>query len=137
MIIGFGVTFLFIFIMFEAFGISELVWPILFPILTTTFVTFFVVFCIIGLASGKAFKVPSDQEMAKLTSYPRYREHDGAITEYPTYDSLSTGAVYVIPLYCPHCMNKLELSKAEWIGPNELTCQNCQSIVQVGVRENF
>lgn len=137
MIIGFGITFLFIFFMFEAFGISEYVWPILFPILTTTFGIFLFVFCIIGLVSSKGCNAPSDQEMVQYTSYPQYREFDSSTIEYPSYDSVSTGAVYVIPLYCPHCMNKIELSSVEWIGPNEFTCQNCHSVVQVGVRENF
>ena len=56
---------------------------------------------------------------------------------YPTYDSPSTGAVYVVPVYCPHCMNKIELDRVEWIGSSDLTCPSCMRVVQAGVHENL
>lgn len=136
-VIGIGATFIFIFIMFETFGISEYVWPILFPILSTTFGIILFVFCLVGLVSSKGCNVPSDQRMTQHTLYPRYPRYDSSTIDLPTYDSVTTGAVYVIPTYCPSCMSRLELNKAEWIGPNEFTCPSCFSVVQVGVRENF
>lgn len=123
-IIGFGGTFLFIFILFETLGITEYVWPILFPI----FATMFGIFIFVAIIGGIACKVPNEQTMAQRTY---------AQPTYPTYDSRSTGAVYIVPLYCPHCMNKLELDKVDWIGSSELTCPSCFSVVQAGVRENL
>jgi len=136
-IIGFSVTFLFLFILFETLDLSEYVWPILFPILGGTFGLMLFTFCIVGLVLSKGCNVPSDQEMVQHAFYPPYSGYDTTSTEYPTHDSVITGAVYVIPLYCPHCMDKLELGKAKWIGSNELTCPSCYRVIQIGVRENF
>lgn len=71
--------------------------------------------------------VPSDEAMVRRT----YSQ-----TSYPTYDSPVTGAVYIIPVYCPHCMNRLDLDSVEWIGPGDLICPSCSRTVQAGVREN-
>ncbi|MFW9963537.1 MAG: hypothetical protein ACFFCX_08240 [Candidatus Sifarchaeia archaeon] len=136
-IVGFGVTFLFIFILFETFGISEYVWPILFPIFTGTFGIIILLSFIIGIISNKGCKVPTDQEMVQHKLVPKYPTHESASTDYPSYDIGTAGAAYIIPLYCPHCMNKLELNRVEWIGAHELTCPSCFSVVQVGVQENF
>jgi len=137
MLIGFGITFVFIFILFEILGISELVWPILVPILTTTFGMVFFIFVIIAIVSSQGCNRPSDQEMVQRASYQKYPSHDSTTSEYPTYDSITIGAAYVIPVYCPQCMNKLELDKVEWIGSSELTCPSCFSVVQASVREEF
>ena len=128
MIIGFGGIFLLIFIMFESFGVTEYVWPIMFPILAATFGIMTFVLLILGLACRTGGWTPTERMVARET----YTQ-----PTFPSYDIPSTGAVYVVPLYCPHCMNKLELDKVEWVGSTELSCPNCFSIVQVGVRENF
>ena len=52
-------------------------------------------------------------------------------------DSIPTGAVYVIPVYCPKCQNKLELDRVDWIDSGELTCPNCFSTIQSSIRENL
>ena len=127
-IIGFGGTFLLVFVIFEYFGITELVWPIMFPIIGWTFGVMIFVMIIAGIACKAGGGVPSDQTMVKRTY---------AQPTYPTYDSPSTGSVYVIPVYCPHCMNKLELDNVEWIGSGDLICPSCLRTVQAGVRENF
>jgi hypothetical protein len=127
MLIGFGITFVFIFILFDILGISEYVWPILVPILTTTFGIVFFIFVIIAIVSSQGCNKPSDQEMVQRASYQKYT----------SYDSITIGAAYVIPVYCPQCMNKLELDKVEWIGSSELTCPSCFSVVQASVREEF
>jgi hypothetical protein len=128
MLIGFGGTFLFIFILFEVMGITEYVWPTVFPILASTFGIMVFVLIILGIACSASNRIPSDQAMVQQSfTQPTY----------PAYESPSTGAVYVIPLYCPHCTNKLELDSVEWIGPGELTCPSCYSVVQAGIRENF
>ena len=128
MVIIFGGTFFFISIMFMWLGIGEAVWPILFPILAGTFGVIVFVFIIVGAALRVGGRVPSDQMMVRM-SYTQ--------PTYPTYDSPSTGSVYVIPVYCPQCLSKLELDRVEWIGPEDLTCPNCLSAVQAGLRENF
>jgi hypothetical protein len=128
MIIGFGGTFLLIFIIFEYFGITDVVWPIVFPILGWTFGIILFAMLIAGVACRVGGGVPIDQAMVRRT----YTQPG-----YPTYDGSSTGSVYVIPVYCPHCMNRLELDRVEWIGPGDLTCPNCLRTVQAGVRENY
>ena len=128
-IIVFGGSFFFIYILFEILGITEYVWPILFPIFGMIFGIFALVLLLVGIAcriAGGA--VPSDQTMVRRV----YKQ-----PTYPTYDSPSTGSLYVIPVYCPHCMNKLELDRVEWVGSSDLTCPSCMSVVQAGVRENF
>ena len=128
-IIVFGGSFFFIYILFEILGITEYVWPILFPIFGMIFGIFALVLLLVGIAcriAGGA--IPSDQTMVRRAY---------AQPTYPTYDSPATGSVYVVPVYCPHCMNKLELDKVEWVGSSDLTCPNCLSVVQAGVRENL
>ncbi len=128
MVAVFGGVFLLIYFIFESFGITEYVWPILVPIFGWTFGIMFVVLLIVAIACRAGGGIPSDQAMIQRT----YTQ-----PTYPTYDSSSTGAVYVIPVYCPHCMNKIELDRAEWIGSSDFTCPSCMRIVQAGVRENF
>ena len=127
-IFGLGITFLFIFIMFESLGITEYVWPILFPILAWTLGLMAFALIIVGIACRAGVSIPSDQAMVQRT----YLQPTS-----PIYDSPSIGAVYVVPLYCPHCMNRLELDRVEWIGPSDLTCPSCLRVVQAGVRENI
>ena len=88
----------------------------------------FFVLLIVGIACKAAGGIPGDQAMVRRT----YTQ-----PTYPTYDSPSTGSVYVVPVYCPNCTNKLELDKVEWVGPSDLTCPSCLSVVQAGVRENL
>ena len=128
MIIGFGVTFLFIYFMFESLGITEYVWPILVPILGWTFGLMVVIIIIASVACKACIGIPTDQTMVRQTYVQQ---------TYPTYDSPATGSVYVVPVYCPNCLNKLELDKVEWVGSNDLTCPSCLSVVQAGVRENI
>jgi hypothetical protein len=124
----FGGTALLIYFIFESVGIGEYVWPILIPIFGWTFGIMAVVFIIVGVACKAGGGIPSDQTMVRRAY---------AQPTYPTYDSPATGSVYVVPVYCPHCMNKLELDKVEWVGSSDLTCPSCLSVVQAGVRENL
>jgi len=128
MLVAFGGTFLLIYIIFESFGITEYIWPILFPIFGWTFGIMFFTLIIVGIACRVGGRVPSDETMV---------QHAYAQPTYPTYDSPSIGSVYVVPVYCPHCKNKLELDRVEWVGSSDLTCPSCLSVVQAGVRENF
>lgn len=86
------------------------------------------VMIIIGITCRVSNASPGEQMMIQRT-YPE--------PTYPSYDAPTTGSVYVIPVYCPHCMNKLELERVEWVGSGDITCPSCMSVVQVGVRENF
>jgi hypothetical protein len=124
----FGGTSLLIYFIFESVGIGEYVWPILIPIFGWTFGIMAVVFIIVGVACKAGGGIPSDQTMVRRAY---------AQPTYPIYDSPATGSVYVVPVYCPHCMNKLELDKVEWVGSSDLTCPSCLSVVQAGVRENL
>ncbi len=128
MVIVFGGTLLLIYLMFEYFGITEYVWPILVPIFGWTIGAMFFIFLLIGIAIKVGGGIPSDQTMVRQTY---------AQPSYPTYESPSTGSVYVIPVYCPQCLSKLELDRVEWVGSEDLTCPNCLSVVQASVRENF
>jgi hypothetical protein len=128
MVVTFGGVFLLIYILFESLGITEYVWPILFPILAWTFGVMFFVFLVIGIACRTGSGITSDASMVRRTY---------AQPTYPTYDSPSTGSVYVIPVYCPHCMNKIELDRVEWIGSSDFTCPSCFSTIQAGLRENI
>jgi hypothetical protein len=128
MMIVFGGVFLLLYIMFELLGIEEYVLPILIPVLGSTFGMMLFIFLLIWVAVKVGGGNTSDQTMVRRT-YKR--------PSYPAYDQQSTGSVYVIPVYCPHCMTKLDLGMVEWIGSGDLICPSCQRTVQVGVRENF
>ena len=128
MVTVFGSLFVLMYFIFEYFEITEYVWPIVFPILAMSFGVMLFVFLIIAVAIRSVGRISSDQAMVRRTYVQ---------PTFPTYDSPSTGSVYVIPVYCPHCMNKLELDNVEWIGSEDLICPNCQRTVQAGVRENF
>jgi hypothetical protein len=128
MMIVFGGIFLLLYIMFESLGIAEYVWPILIPIFGWTFGVMLFIFILIWAAVKVGGGNMGDQTMVQRT-YLR--------PSYPAYDQQSTGSVYVIPVYCPRCMTKLDLGMVEWIGSGDLICPSCQRTVQVGVRENF
>ncbi len=127
-IFSLGITFLFIFIMFESLGITEYVWPILFPILAWTLGLISLILIIVGIACRAGGGIPSDQTMVQRKFLQ---------PTYPTYESPTIGSVYVVPVYCPHCSDKLELDRVEWIGATDFTCPSCQRVVQAGVRENL
>jgi hypothetical protein len=129
MTLVFGGVLIMLYFMFESFGIGEYVWPILIPIFGWTFVMMVFICGIVGVALRVGGGIPSDQTMIRRTYVQP--------PSYPKYERPSTGSVYVIPVYCPHCMNKLDLDNVEWIGSGDLICPSCQRTVQVGVRENF
>jgi hypothetical protein len=126
-IIGFGGTLFMIYLMFEALGIGELVWPILFPILGGTFGIILIIMVIVGVACRASQGATFDQVMTQ----PAYIQ--------PTYHTgdYSDGSVYTVPVYCPYCKHKLEMNQVEWVGSSELTCPGCFRVVQAGVQENL
>ncbi len=127
MVVAFGGIFLLIYIMFESFGITEYVWPILFPILGWTFGIMFFILLIVGIAFRVGGGIPSDTEIVRHT-YEQPIYHTG---------DYSSGSIYTVPMYCPHCKYKIELNHVEWIGSSELTCSNCFRTIQAGIRESF
>ena len=86
-----------------------------------------IIVVIAGIACTVGGNAPSEEVMVRRT-YPQ-----------PTYltGDYSDGAMYTVPMYCPHCKSKIELNQVDWIGSSELTCSNCFRVVQTGVRENF
>ncbi len=110
-------------------GIGEIVWPILFPILGGTFAIMFFILIIGGIActSIQGKSIPNDQ----VTIHRTYGQPVYSTGDY------SDGAVYTVPVYCPHCKYKIELNQVEWVGSSELNCPNCFRIVEAGIRENL
>ena len=128
-IAAFGLSFLFVYFIFESVGIGEYVWPILVPVFGWTFGIMGIVIIVVVIAcKAVGGSVPSTPTIGRRV----YAQPTS-----PTYDSPSTGSVYVVPVYCPYCGNKLELDGVEWIGSSDLTCPTCLSVVQAGIRENF
>ncbi len=116
-----------LYFLFDALGVGDIVWPILFPILGGTFGIMFIVLVIVGLACKGCQGPSSGAEKVRHTySQPTY--HTGDYSE---------GAVYTVPVYCPHCKYNIELNQVEWVGSSELTCPNCFRIVEAGIRENL
>lgn len=115
-----------IYFMFESLGIGEYVWPILLPILGGTF-GIMVCIMVVAVAACRINQSPTRDAGMVLHSYtqPTYRTGD-----YPD------GAVYTVPVYCPHCKHNIELNQVEWVGSSELTCPNCFRVIQVGIREH-
>ncbi len=115
-----------IYLMFEALGIGEFVWPILWPILGGTFGIMVLVMVIAGVACRTSQGTTRGQMMIQPTYIqPTYRTGD-----------YSDGAVYTVPVYCPHCKYNIELNQVEWVGSSELTCPNCLRVIQAGIREH-
>ncbi len=127
MIIGFLIMFGVIWLIFEIVGITEYVWPILFPIFGMTLGIFLITLIIIGLVCRAQGNFPYDNQIVHPSQ---------SIQMYPA-DSITAGAVYVIPVYCPNCQNKLELNRVDWIDSGELSCPNCFSTIQSRIREDL
>ena len=116
-----------IYLMFEALGIGEYVWPILWPILGGTFGIMLIVMVIAGAACRVGQGASNNDVMTRHTyAQPTYRTGD-----------YSEGSLYTVPVYCPHCKHKLELNQVEWVGSSELTCPNCFRVVEAGIREHL
>lgn len=122
MIIGFIIMFGVIWLMFEIMGITEYVWPILFPIFGMTIGVFMITLIIIGIICRAQGNFSNDDQIV----HPNH-----------SMQGYSTGAVYVIPVYCPNCQNKLELDRVDWIDSGDLTCPNCFSTIQSSIREDL
>ncbi len=127
MIIGFLSIFGLIWIIFEILGITEYVWPILFPIFGMTFGIFMITLIIVVVVCRAQGNIPKDDQIA----------HPSHSAQMYSVDSITAGAVYVIPVYCPKCQNKLELDRVDWIDSGDLTCPNCFSTIQSSIREDL
>lgn len=127
MVIGFITIFGVIWLMFEIMGITEYVWPILFPIFGMTFGIFMIILIIIGLVCRAQGNFTQDDQFV----------HQSHSTQIYSADSITSGAVYVIPVYCPKCQNKLELDRVDWNDSGNLTCPNCFSTIQSSIREDL
>ena len=122
-----GAMFMFLYYIFESFGIGEYVWPILWPILIGIGGLMIVIFGVSFALCNVNQTTTSDNEMFRRTYVqPMYRTGDYA-----------DGSVYTVPVYCPHCKYKLEMNQVEWVGSSELTCPNCFRVIEVGIRENL
>ena len=121
-----GSMFLFLYLMFESLGIGEFVWPILFPILGGTFGIMIVIVVVVTVLCRAGQGQQSDFGTVQRTYIqPTYRTGD-----------YSDGAVYTVPVYCPHCKYNIELNQVEWVGSSELTCPSCHRVIQAGIREH-
>lgn len=127
MIIGFLSIFGLMWLMFEIMGITEYVWPILFPIFGMTIGIFMITLIIIGIVCRAQGTFSNDDQ----------KVHPNHSMQKYSADSITTGAVYIIPVYCPNCQNKLELDRVDWIDSGELTCPSCFSTIQSSIRENL
>jgi len=127
MIIGFLIMFGVIWLMFELMGITEFVWPILFPTFAITMGVFMITLIFIGVICRAQGNISNDDQIV----------HPSHSMQMYSDDSITAGAVYVIPVYCPNCQNKLELDRVDWIGSGELTCPKCFSTIQSSIRENL
>lgn len=127
MIIGFITIFGVIWLMFEIMGITEYVWPILFPIFGMTLGIFLITLIIIGLVCRAQGNFSNDDQIV----------HPSHSMQMYSADRITSGVVYVIPVYCPKCQNKLELDRVDWIDSGELTCPSCFSRIQSSIREDF
>ncbi len=127
MIMGFLIIFGLIWLIFEIMGIAEYVWPILFPIFGMTLGVFMVTLIIIGLVCRAQGNFSNDGQSV----------HSSKSMQMYSADSITSGAVYVIPVYCPNCQNKLELDRVDWIDSGDLTCPSCFSTIQSSIREDL
>ncbi len=127
MIVGFLIIIGFIWLIFEIMGITEYAWPFLFPIFGITLVLFMITLIIIGFVCKAQGNFPKDDQSV----------HPSHSMQMFSADSITAGAVYVIPVYCPNCQNKLELNRVNWIDSGELTCPSCFSTIQSSIREDL
>ena len=127
MIIGLITIFGLIWLIFEIMGITEYVWPILFPTFTITLGIFLITLIVIGLVCRAQGNFPNDDQSI----------HPSHSMQMYSADSIAAGAVYVIPVYCPNCQNKLELDRVDWNDSGDLTCPSCFSTIQSSIREDL
>ncbi|MCK4567951.1 MAG: hypothetical protein KAU48_11660 [Candidatus Thorarchaeota archaeon] len=127
MIMGFLIIIGLIWLMFEIMGITEYVWPILFPTFAITLGVFLITLIMIGLVCRVQGNLPNDDQYV----------HPSHSMQMYSADSIIAGAVYVIPVYCPNCQNKLELNRVDWVDSGELTCPSCLSTIQSSIHEGL
>jgi len=127
MIVGLIIIFGLIWLLFEIMGITEYVWPILFPTFGITLGIFLITLIVIGIVCRAQGNISADDQIV----------HPNHSMQMYSADSITAGAVYVIPVYCPNCQNKLELDKVDWIDSGDLTCPNCFSTIQSSIREDL
>lgn len=49
---------------------------------------------------------------------------------------MESEAFYTIPMYCPHCKDKIDLQRIHWLDKLTLVCQNCMGKVAAKVSED-
>lgn len=123
MIIGFITIFGLIWLMVELMGITEYAWPFLFPTFAITMGIFMITLICIGLVCRAQGRFPDETQIG----------HPSHSMQMYSADSIAAGAVYIIPVYCPNCQNKLELDRVDWIDSGNLTCPSCFSTIQSSI----
>jgi hypothetical protein len=110
----------------ESMGVLQYVLPYMLPGLFMTILLFSALGVVLAVASRTARQrgYSTDPE---LTSLPQERTSEISFG-LPT---RTQSGFFIIPRYCPHCGNPLDLQQVDWSSSRSLTCPTCYNEVDV------
>ncbi len=111
---------------FDYLGISEYVSPILMPTLITMVLVFSTVAIVLAVVTrgARQYEAVSEGVMPVTFDEPAQSESLGQIKP-------RSRAFLMVPMYCPHCGNPLEMQHTEWVSPRRFVCPACFRDVDV------
>jgi hypothetical protein len=130
LILSFGLPLLLTVFILEWFGVGQYVYPILIPIFGGIAFVFVFVFGIVCFAVRASVGRTTQLQGSVHSGYEAQE-----FTRGDYFAPRSPGSVFVIPTYCPHCQEGIELHRAGWSGSMNLICSNCGHLVNVSISE--
>lgn len=113
-------------IVMGSFGVAEYILPILIP----SFLSMILIACFAGIAVFAG---------SRMVNRARYLTSDGTVTSpqgqipdgLPEFSVPHQKRFFMIPVYCPHCGNALDLQRVGWSTSKTLTCPDCDHEIDV------
>lgn len=115
-------------IVLETFGVLEYVLPVIMPM----FFSIILMSCVVGLAVIR---------ISRLIQRSAYTSTDGLTSSLEQQNLVDSSEIplrrrsgfFMIPLYCPHCGNPLDLQRVDWSSSRTLTCPSCYHEIDVKI----
>jgi len=113
-------------VVLETLGVAEYALPIMLPI-------FFTMLVVLGLLGSTILYV------SRISQKSQSLMTDGLITSADQQIADGSSSVYVrrqgghfmIPMYCPHCGNGIDLQRVDWSSSRAFTCPTCYHEIDV------
>jgi len=116
----------FVAVYLESIGVLQYILPYMVPSLFMTILLFSVLCVVLAFVSRTARQRGYSVD-AELTGLPEERA-SGISFGLPT---RTQSGFFIIPRYCPHCGNPLDLQQVDWSSSRSLTCPTCYNEVDI------